>query len=91
MSSRAQAPGEAGARTCRSRKAFSPDRAGTPARYAHLDNYRNDRLLEAVAFAAKGLLRSPDLKVSLPKVTEQIGQATGVDRAHIILVDADMR
>ena len=88
MSSRAQAPGTTAVRKRRSRKAISPIDRGNRA-LAHLDNYRNDRLLEAVAFAAKGLLRSPDLNVSLPKVTEQIGQAAGVDRAHIILVGAD--
>ena len=48
---------------------------------------RHDALLEAVAMAAQELLRSSDLSVSLPKVAERIGQATGVDRAHIFLVD----
>jgi diguanylate cyclase (GGDEF)-like protein/PAS domain S-box-containing protein len=55
---------------------------------AALDARRRDRLLEAVAIAARELLRSSDLKVSLPKVAEEIGCATGVDRMHIFLVDA---
>jgi diguanylate cyclase (GGDEF)-like protein/PAS domain S-box-containing protein len=38
--------------------------------------------------ATKELLRSADLVESLPKVIEQIGQATGVDRAHIFMIDA---
>jgi diguanylate cyclase (GGDEF)-like protein/PAS domain S-box-containing protein len=40
-----------------------------------------------VAAAAKELLRSSDLAISLPKVAEEIGNATGVDRAHIFLID----
>jgi diguanylate cyclase (GGDEF)-like protein/PAS domain S-box-containing protein len=54
---------------------------------AVLDAHRRDLLLEAVAVAAKELLRSPDLSVSLPKVMERLGVATDVDRAHIFLVD----
>src|SRR5665647_1787519 len=52
-----------------------------------LGAYRHAKLLEAVAMAAKELLGSSDLSVSLPKVTEQIGCAAGVDRAHIFLMD----
>jgi diguanylate cyclase (GGDEF)-like protein/PAS domain S-box-containing protein len=52
-----------------------------------LDAYRHGTLLEAVATAARELFRSSDLKVSLPKVAEEIGRATGVDRTHIFLVD----
>ena len=55
---------------------------------AVLNAHRRDRLLEAVAIAARELLNSSDLNVSLPKVTERIGAATGVDRVHIFLVDA---
>ncbi len=54
-----------------------------------LDGQRRDRLLEAVAVAAKELLRSSDLAVSLPKVAGEIGSATGVDRTHIFLLDPD--
>ena len=54
---------------------------------AVLESLRRDSLLEAVAMAAKELLRSSDLAVSLPKVAEQIGSAAGVDRTHIFLVD----
>ena len=55
---------------------------------ARLSDYRRDKLLEAVAIAAKELLRTSDLAVSLPKVVELCGQATGVDRGHIFLIDA---
>ena len=54
---------------------------------AVLDSQRRDRLLEAVAIAARELLNSSDLNVSLPKVAEQIGTAAGVDRVHIFLID----
>jgi hypothetical protein len=43
--------------------------------------------LEAVAVTARELLNSSDLNVSLPKVAERIGAATGVDRVHIFLID----
>ena len=49
--------------------------------------HRRDAILEAVAASANELLRSSDLQQSLPKVIEWIGQATGVDRAHIFEVD----
>ena len=52
-----------------------------------LISLRRDQVLQAVAAAARELLRSPDLAVSLPKVIEQIGQVAGVDRAHILLID----
>jgi diguanylate cyclase (GGDEF)-like protein/PAS domain S-box-containing protein len=55
---------------------------------AVLGALRRDRLLEAVAIAAKELLRTSDLAVSLPKVIELCGQAIGVDRGHIFLIDA---
>ena len=55
---------------------------------AALDTHRRDRLLEAVAITARDLLNSSDLNVSLPKVVERIGAATGVDRVHIFLVEA---
>ena len=63
----------------------SQNLAGT---LAVLDGYRRDRLLEAVAIAAKELLRSSDLAVSLPKIIELFAGTTGVDRGHIFLVDA---
>jgi diguanylate cyclase (GGDEF)-like protein/PAS domain S-box-containing protein len=53
-----------------------------------LDARRRDTLLEAMAVSARELLRAPDLKMSLPKVAERIGIATGVDRTHIFLIDA---
>ncbi|HEY1310811.1 MAG TPA: EAL domain-containing protein [Pseudolabrys sp.] len=52
-----------------------------------LDGHRRDKLLETVAIAAKELLRSTDLAVSLPIVIELFGHAIGVDRAHIFLID----
>src|SRR5450759_3013853 len=56
---------------------------------AILAAHRRDAALEAVAMSAKELLRSSDLQQSLPKVIEQIGHATGVDRVHIIEIDTD--
>jgi hypothetical protein len=52
-----------------------------------LDAQRRDAILEAVAMSAKELLRSSDLRQSLPKVIERIGLAAGVDRVHILEVD----
>lgn len=86
MSPRAAVPEPTVFETGRLRTPSSPDEAGPRAR-AVLDTYRRDKVLEAVAIAAEELLRSADLNVSLPKVTELIGRATGVDCAHIILVD----
>jgi diguanylate cyclase (GGDEF)-like protein/PAS domain S-box-containing protein len=54
---------------------------------AILAAHRRDGLLEAVAMSAKELLRSSNLEQSLPKVIEQIGHATGVDRVHILKID----
>ena len=56
---------------------------------AVLAAHRRDAILEAVAMSAKELLRSSNLEQSLPKVIEQIGYATGVDRVHIIEIDTD--
>ncbi len=54
---------------------------------AILSTHRRDAILEAVAMSAEELLRSADLEQSLPKVIERIGQATGVDRVHILEID----
>jgi diguanylate cyclase (GGDEF)-like protein/PAS domain S-box-containing protein len=54
---------------------------------AILAAHRRDAILEAVAMSAKELLRSSNLEQSLPKVIERIGQATGVDRVHILKID----
>lgn len=54
---------------------------------AILAAHRRDAILEAVAMSAKELLRSTNLEQSLPKVIERIGEATGVDRVHILEVD----
>jgi GAF domain-containing protein len=56
---------------------------------AILAAHRRDAILEAVAMSAKELLRSSDLEQSLPKVIERLGQVTGVDRVHILEIDAD--
>ena len=56
---------------------------------AALTLHRRDVILEAVAASAKELLRTSDLKKSLPQVTQRLGQATGVDRVHIFEVHAD--
>jgi PAS domain S-box-containing protein len=47
---------------------------------------RRDAILEAVAASASVLLHSTDLRGSLPKVIEQLAEATGVDRVHIFEV-----
>jgi diguanylate cyclase (GGDEF)-like protein/PAS domain S-box-containing protein len=65
------------------------DSVGLAGAFAKLDGHRRDKLLEAIAVTAKELLRSSDLKISLPKVAERIGTATGVDRTHIFLIDAN--
>jgi diguanylate cyclase (GGDEF)-like protein/PAS domain S-box-containing protein len=71
-------------------KRFSP---GKSEAFAHALNalaaYRRDRVLQAVAAAAKELLRTSDLAVSLPLVGEQIGRATGVDRVHFFIIDGE--
>ena len=88
MSSRAAPSGAAAAASAETRAvprtAGQQDIAGA---LAILDGHRRDKLLEAVATAAKELLRSSDLAVSLPKVIESIGLVTGADRAHIFLID----
>jgi PAS domain S-box-containing protein len=89
MSPRMAAPHASAVDSGRSRRRPRPDDSqNLAAALAVLDAHRRDTLLEAVAIAAKELLRSSDLAVSLPKVIEQIGLATGVDRAHIFLIDA---
>jgi len=45
---------------------------------------RYEAILEAVAASARELLRTSDLKKSLPWVLERLGRATEVDRTHII-------
>src|ERR1019366_6374191 len=55
---------------------------------AILAAHRRDAIREAVAMSAKELLRSSNLEQSLPKVIERIGQATGVDRVHILKIDS---
>jgi diguanylate cyclase (GGDEF)-like protein/PAS domain S-box-containing protein len=54
---------------------------------ATVSAHRHEAILEAVAVSAKELLRSSDLQQSLPRVIEWLGQATGVDRVHIIEID----
>ena len=55
---------------------------------AALAAHRQDGILQAVAMSARDLLRTSDLGQSLSAVIERIGNATGVDRAHIFEVDA---
>ncbi|MBI1203939.1 MAG: EAL domain-containing protein [Rhodopseudomonas sp.] len=52
-----------------------------------IKNYHPDRLMMAVAKAARELLHTTDVTVSLPAVLAEIGQAMAADRAHIILID----
>ena len=50
--------------------------------------HRRDTILEAIAKSAQELLRSSDVKRSIPRVLELIGCATNVERVHILVVDA---
>ncbi len=88
MASRTVAPSATAVATTNAQRKQRPDNLREPAgALAVLETLGRDRLLEAVAIAAKELLRPSDLAVSLPKVTELIGRATGVDRTHIFLID----
>ncbi len=90
MSSGSGLSGAAAVATSESRAASrQPDQQKLAGALAVLDAHRRDKLLEAVAIAAKELLRSSDLAVSLPKVSELIGQVTGADRTHIFLIDGN--
>ena len=89
MASRTAASGATTAKIVDALAQRQPDDLQGPAgALAVLETLRRDKLLEAVASAAKELLRSSDLAVSLPKVAAEIGSVTGVDRAHIFLIDA---
>ena len=88
MASRTAPSGATAVATTGARARRQPDDIPEPGgALAVLETLRRDSLLEAVAMAAKELLRPSDLAVSLPKVIERIAQATGVDRAHIFLID----
>jgi PAS domain S-box-containing protein len=55
---------------------------------------RRDLILQAVAFAAENLLRSPEWEHSIDEVLSQLGAATGVSRVYIVpneAGDADLR
>jgi diguanylate cyclase (GGDEF)-like protein/PAS domain S-box-containing protein len=52
---------------------------------------RRDAILEAIAIGARDLMHAADLRLTLPKVLERIGEATGVDRVHIFEVDPARR
>ena len=89
MSSRAAASGAATAGEAGPRARLrADDPAALTDALSVLNNHTRDLLLEAVASAAKELLRSSDLNISLPEVSERIGRAIGVDRTHIFLIDA---
>ena len=89
MAPRNAASGATAVKTSGARARYdSTDSQNLTGALAVLDGHRRDRLLEAVAIAAKELLRSSDLAVSLPKVIGLFAGATGVDRGHIFLVDA---
>ena len=89
MPSRPGAPGATATKLSSARAHSKPtDSENLASALAALGRHRRDKLLEAVAVAAKELLRPSDLAVSLPKVIELFAQAAGVDRGHIFLVDA---
>ena len=86
--------GHIGLDDCRDEREWSPAEIDTLKTLAELigatvSARRHEAILEAVAMSAKELLRSSDLQQSLPKVIERLGQATGVDRVHIIEIAAD--
>jgi GAF domain-containing protein len=86
--------GHIGFDDCRDERDWAPTEIDTLKTLAELigatvSDHRHEAILEAVATSAKELLRSSDLRQSLPGVLELVGQATGVDRAHIFLIDAD--
>ena len=86
--------GHIGLDDCRDERQWSPaeiDALKTLAELigATVSARRHEAILEAVAMSAKELLRSSDLQQSLSWVIERLGQATGVDRVHIIEIDAD--
>jgi diguanylate cyclase (GGDEF)-like protein/PAS domain S-box-containing protein len=77
---------------CRVEREWLPSEIDTVKTLAELigatvSAHRHEAILEAVAVSAKELLRSSDLQRSLPRVVEWLGQATGVDRVHIIEID----
>ena len=86
--------GHIGLDDCHDEREWSPTEIDTLKTLAELigatvSAQRHEAILESVAMSAKELLRSSDLQQSLPKVIERLGQATGVNRVHIIEVDAD--
>ena len=89
MASRTAVPGATAVARTGAPARRRPDDVREPAgALAIFETLRRDSLLEAVASAAKELLRPSDLAASLPKAIERIAQATGVDRAHVFLIDA---
>ncbi|MGH9459311.1 MAG: EAL domain-containing protein [Thermoanaerobaculia bacterium] len=48
---------------------------------------RRDRILEAVAFASEGFLRTADWHADIDRVLARFGAGTGVDRVQILRVD----
>ena len=85
--------GHIGLDDCRDEREWSPAEIDTLKTLAELigatvSARRHEAILETVAMSAKELLRTTDLQQSLPKVVERLGQATGVDRVHIIEIDA---
>jgi diguanylate cyclase (GGDEF)-like protein/PAS domain S-box-containing protein len=86
--------GHIGLDDCRDEREWSPTEIDTLKTLAELigatvSARRHEAILETVAMSAEELLRSSDLQQSLPKVIERLGQATGVDRVHIIEIDTD--
>ena len=84
--------GHIGLDDCRAEREWSPAEIDTLKTLAELIGAtvaarRHEAILEAVATSAKELLRTPNLQQSLPKVLERLGQATGVDRVHLVEID----
>ncbi len=86
--------GHIGLDDCRAERDWSPAEIDTLKTLAELIGAtvaarRHEAILEAVAVSAKELLRTSNLQQSLPMVIERLGQATGVDRVHLIEVGTD--
>jgi len=68
-------------------RSMTPDRERLAGSLAILEAHRRGIFLEAIARSAQELLRTSDMTRSVPKVLEQIGHSTNVDRVHMLAVD----
>ena len=89
MASRTAASGATTAKIVDARAQRRPDDLrGPPARLPFSKRFAATSCWKRWRRRRRNCCARPDSAVSLPKVTEQIGLATGVDRTHILLIDA---